>query len=131
MTNKVADSQGVYFSGQLQSEAQLEDNLIAQLVNQGYGRVVIKDEASLLANLKTQLEKHNKTTFTDNEFAKVVNHLNKGNVYERAQTLRDKFNLTRDDGTTFYLEFIDQIEWCQNQYQVTNQITMEGEYQNR
>jgi len=131
MTNKVADSQGVYFSGQLQSEAQLENNLIAQLVNQGYGRVVIKDEASLLANLKTQLEKHNKTTFTDNEFAKIVNHLNKGNVYERAQTLRDKFNLTRDDGSTFYLEFIDQIEWCQNQYQVTNQITMEGEYLNR
>jgi type I restriction enzyme R subunit len=129
--SQVSDQQGVYFSGQLQSEAQLENNLIAQLVNQGYGRVVIKDEASLLANLKTQLEKHNKTIFTDNEFAKVVNHLNKGNVYERAQTLRDKFNLTRDDGTTFYLEFIDQIEWCQNQYQVTNQITMEGEYQNR
>ncbi|QBZ82739.1 Type-1 restriction enzyme R protein [Hydrogenovibrio crunogenus] len=131
MTNKVADSQGFYFSGQLQSEAQLENNLIAQLVSQGYERVVIKDEASLLTNLKHQLEKHNKTTFSDTEFKKIVNHLNKGNVYERAQTLRDKFNLTRDDGSPFYLEFIDQIEWCQNQYQVTNQITMEGEYQNR
>ncbi|QBZ82737.1 Type I restriction enzyme R protein [Hydrogenovibrio crunogenus] len=80
MTNKVEDQQGFYFSGQLQSEAQLEENLMQQLANQGYSHVVIKDEASLLANLKTQLEKHNKTTFTDNEFAKIVNHLNKANV---------------------------------------------------
>jgi hypothetical protein len=30
--SQVSDQQGVYFSGQLQSEAQLENNLIAQLV---------------------------------------------------------------------------------------------------
>ncbi|WEJ63424.1 type I restriction endonuclease subunit R [Thiomicrorhabdus lithotrophica] len=131
MTNKVADSQGVYFSGQLQSEAQLENNLIQQLSSQGYERVSIETETELLSNLKSQLEKHNKTTFSDNEFSKILNHLNKGNVYERAQTLRDKFNLKRDDDSTLYIEFIDQIEWCQNQYQVTNQVTIKGEYENR
>jgi type I restriction enzyme R subunit len=131
MTSKVEDQQGFYFSGQLQSEAQLENNLIAQLKTQGYARVTIKDETDLLSNLKRQLEKHNKVSFTEVEFGKIVNHLNKGNVYERAQTLRDKYNLTRDDGSTLYIEFIDQIEWCQNQYQVTNQITIKGEYENR
>ncbi len=131
MTSKVSDQQGVYFSGQLQSEAQLENNLIQQLANQGYARVSIETETDLLTNLKRQLEKHNKTDFTDNEFSKILNHLNKGNVFERAATLRDKFNLKRDDDSTLYIEFIDQIEWCQNQYQVTNQITMKGEYENR
>lgn len=131
MTNKVSDQQGFYISGQLQSEAQLENNLIAQLASQGYERVVIENETGLLANLKRQLEKHNKTVFSENEFSKVLNHLNKGNVFERAVTLRDKFNLKRDDDSTLYVDFIDQIEWCQNQYQVTNQITMEGEYKNR
>ena len=114
-----------------QSEQTLENNLIDQLASQGYERVVIENESDLLANLKRQLEKHNKTTFSEGEFAKILNHLNKGNVYEHAQTLRDKFNLSRDDGTTLYIEFIDQVEWCQNQYQVTHQITMEGSYKNR
>jgi type I restriction enzyme R subunit len=130
-TNKVEDQQGYYGSAPLQSEAQLENNLIHQLDTQGYERVSIETETELLANLKRQLEKHNKVTFSDNEFSKILNHLNKGNVFERAQTLRDKFNLKRDDDSTLYIEFIDQIEWCQNQYQVTNQVTIKGEYENR
>jgi len=129
--SQVDDQSGVYAVPKLQSEAQLENNLIHQLIDQGYRPVKIDDEAALLSNLKTQLEKHNKTTFSENEFAKIVNHLNKGSVFERAETLRDKFNLQRDDETTFYIEFIDQIEWCQNQYQVTHQVTMEGSYKNR
>lgn len=39
--------------------------------------------------------------------------------------------LSRDDGTTFYLEFLNIEHWCQNQYQVTNQITQQGNYKNR
>ncbi len=114
-----------------ESEQTLENNLIQQLVSQGFDRVSIETESELLANLKRQLEKHNKTDFTDNEFSKILNHLNKGNVFERAATLRDKFNLKRDDDSTLYVDFIEQIEWCQNQYQVTNQVTMKGEYENR
>lgn len=114
-----------------QSEQTLENNLIDQLIGQGYERVKIENEADLLANLKRQLEKHNKTKFAPGEFVKILNHLQKGNVFEKAHTLRDKFNLSRDDGTNLYIEFIDQVEWCQNQYQVTHQITMEGNYKNR
>ncbi|WP_460948608.1 type I restriction endonuclease subunit R [Spirosoma daeguense] len=119
-----------------QSEAALEENLLQQLVGLGYKRVVIPDETALLANLKTQLETHNKaaladTPLTDDEFDTVLNHLNKGNVFERAKILRDKIQLTRIDGTSLYLEFINQEFWCQNQYQVTNQISIEGSYKNR
>ncbi|EMI55090.1 type I restriction endonuclease subunit R [Rhodopirellula sallentina] len=115
----------------IQSEAQLEESLIERLGGLGYTRVAIPDEAALLANLKKQLEKHNDAVFSDEEFAKVLNHLDKGNVFERAKILRDRFNLTRDDGSSFYVEFLNVDRWCQNEYQVANQITMDGSYKNR
>jgi len=43
----------------IQSEAQLEDNLISQLQGLEYDRVTIKDEKDLLDNLKKQIEIHN------------------------------------------------------------------------
>ena len=114
-----------------QSEAILEESLVSQLQVLGYSKVVIKDEANLISNLKTQLEKHNNKTFSDNEFKQILNHLSKGNIFEKAQTLRNKIDYTKDDGETGYLELINQIHWCKNQYQVTNQITMKGLYENR
>ncbi len=113
-----------------QSEATLENSLIKQLEDLKYARVTIKNEADLLANLKNQLEIHNKTTFTDNEFQQILNHLAKGSVFDKAQTLRDKYVLKRD-GKSLFIEFFNQKEWCQNQYQVTSQVTMEGSYKNR
>jgi type I restriction enzyme R subunit len=114
-----------------QSEQKLEDNLIAQLQGMKYERVQIGDEAGLLANLRAQLEKHNDLQLSDKEFDKVLNHLNKGNVYDRAQVLRDKMHLVRDDGKSVYIEFLNQKQWCQNEFQVTNQTTIEGAYKNR
>lgn len=114
-----------------QPEQVLEANLIKQLNSLGHKSVTIKNEADLLANLKSQLEKHNQITLSDKEFSKVINHLNKGNVFEKARILRDKMNFERDNGETAYLEFINQDHWCKNQFQVTNQVTMEGSYKNR
>jgi type I restriction enzyme R subunit len=114
-----------------QPEQVLEDNLVSQLVNLSYGKVTIKDEKDLLVNLKSQLEKHNNITLSEIEFAKVLNHLNKGNVFDRAHILRDKMQYTKDNGQSGYLEFIDVENWCQNQFQVTQQVTMEGKYKNR
>lgn len=114
-----------------QSELALENNLISQLQEMKYERVAIDNESALLANLKNKLEQHNKIAFTDKEFAKVLNHLNKGNVYDRAKILRDQMHLVRDDNSSAYIEFFNTREWCQNQFQVTNQVTMEGSYKNR
>lgn len=115
----------------IQPEQILEDNLVKQLNKLGYKSVKIKNESGLLDNLKNQLEKHNNTVFSKEEFAKILNHLNKGNVFERAKILRDKMSLRREDGSTFYVEFLNQNEWCKNQYQVTNQVEMVGKYKNR
>jgi type I restriction enzyme, R subunit len=114
-----------------QPESALENQLIAALSNQGYERITITSEKELIANLKTKIEKHNNIVLTDKEFVQVLNHLNKGNVWDRAKILRDKMQLTKEDGKTAYIEFINQDAWCQNQYQVTNQITVEGNYKNR
>ena len=114
-----------------QPEQTLENNLIAQLQEMKYERVHINDELSLIANLKLKIEDHNKITLSANEFEKVLNHLNKGNVYNRAQILRDKMHLIRDDRSSAYIEFFNSKEWCQNQFQVTNQVSMQGSYKNR
>ncbi|THV61300.1 type I restriction endonuclease subunit R [Flagellimonas alvinocaridis] len=114
-----------------QPEQVLETNLVNQLVGLGHKSVVIKTEDDLLRNLKIQLEKHNKTTFTDSEFDRILMHLTKGSIFDKAKTLRDKFVLIKDNGDKKYIEFLNQDFWCQNQFQVTNQITINGKRENR
>jgi type I restriction enzyme R subunit len=114
-----------------QSEQILEGQLVAQLQKLGYGLVQLKDEAALIANLKLQLEKHNKIQFSDSEFEKVLNILSKGSVFEKGKTLREKQHIVRDNGDNLYFEFIQTEHWCQNQFQVTHQVSMEGTYKNR
>lgn len=114
-----------------QSELQLENNLIKQLMGLGYEKVTIPDGDALLSNFKTQLEAFNKTVFSEREFETILNHLAKGNVFEKAKTLRDRFNINRDNGDSFYVRFFNSEEWTSNLFQVTNQITQEGTYKNR
>lgn len=114
-----------------QPEQILEEQLVAQLQRLGYGLVQLKDEKDLIGNLKQQLEKHNNIQFSKAEFEKVLNILSKGSVFEKAKTLREKQHIVRDNGDNLYFEFINSEHWCQNQFQVTHQITLEGTYKNR
>lgn len=114
-----------------QPEQILEEQLVAQLQKLGYGLVYIKDEKELIANLKTQLEKHNNIQFSPKEFKRVLNILSKGSVFEKAKTLRQKQHIVRDNGDNLYFEFVNVEHWCQNQFQVTHQVNMEGRYKNR
>ena len=49
-----------------QSEAQLEDNLIKQLVNQGFNKVKIANEEELKNNFRNELFEHNKSKLNNN-----------------------------------------------------------------
>jgi type I restriction enzyme R subunit len=51
-----------------QSEAELEKALIRQLQAQAYDYLPITSEADLVGNLRRQLERLNKTTFSDAEW---------------------------------------------------------------
>jgi len=101
----------------------LENKLVALLENMGYKKAEIRNETDLLLNLKTQLEKHNKVSLTDNEFTQILNYINKGNIYERAKILRDRVPFINQQGETKTIELINQIHWCQNQFQVTQQVS--------
>ncbi|WP_425075726.1 type I restriction endonuclease subunit R [Psychroserpens sp. S379A] len=115
-----------------QPEHVLEHNLVSQLIGLGHKLVTIKTEDDLVSNLKTQLEKHNKTTFTATEFNRILTDLSKGNIFDKAQFLRQpKYVLQKDNGDKAYIEFINQDFWCQNEFQVTNQITINGKRENR
>jgi type I restriction enzyme R subunit len=115
----------------VQSEAQLESELVSRLQGLGWAPVRLPDEASLYANLRAQLDAHNGITMTDAEFTRVMNHLDKGGVFDRAETLRGKFRLDRDDGTPVWTEFLNTEHWCRNRYQVATQIGIEGRRKNR
>lgn len=117
-----------------QSEAALENGLIKTLVENSYERVVIKEEENLKANFKIQLEKHNRKAldsigrmeFTDKEFDKILIYLEGGTRFEKAKKLRDLYPLETEDGQRIWVEFLNQRKWCQNEFQVSNQITVEG-----
>ena len=110
-----------------QSEAQLENDLVQQLVGQGFALARISDGADLFINLKAQLEAFNGHRYSDREFKKILNELGKGNFFQKAETLRDRFRLDRDDGTSVYVQFFDSYDAAANQWQVTHQVNQEGE----
>ncbi|MBK7086545.1 MAG: type I restriction endonuclease subunit R [Flavobacteriales bacterium] len=114
-----------------QPEALLEAELVAQLRGMGYGHVVIKDDETLLANLQAQLEAFNGTTFTQRDMTRILNHLQKGTLYDRSKILRDRYALEREDGTVSYVRFFDGGNPAANQWQVTQQVTNIGSYTNR
>lgn len=115
----------------VQTEAQLETELVNRLQSLGWEAATIADEAALFANLRTQLGSHNGITLSDDEIMRVRNHLEKGNPFEKAHALRDRFALKRDDGTTVRLQFFNSEEWCRNRFQVATQIAIAGVRKNR
>lgn len=113
------------------SEKELEENLLKQLSDQGYEIVDVKDEESLLANFRKQLEKFNNIKFSNEEFTKILTHLAGGSIFEKSKKLKDKFELPKENGKIEYIKFIDKENVENNIFQVTNQITIKGLYENR
>jgi type I restriction enzyme, R subunit len=113
------------------SEQALENQLIEQLNELGYSKVRIRNEHELTGNLRRQLEKHNGLRWSDTEFDRVLNILSKGSVFEKSKTLRERQHILRDNGDNCYFVFLNTEHWCQNEFQVTNQVEIDGKYKNR
>ena len=117
-----------------QSEAALESGLIETLQQMNYEYIQIKEESNLQSNFKRQLEKHNhkrlaeygRKEFTAEEFNKILIYLEGGTRFEKAKKLRDLYPLETADGKRIWIEFLNRQQWCQNEFQVSNQITVEG-----
>lgn len=109
----------------VQSEYQLENELITQLQSLGYSTVTIKDESQLLSNLKTQIERANGlAALSETEWKQVISFFNTGTVFERAKNLREQFPVKFDDGSSKHIFFLSD-DSSKNLYQVTNQITVD------
>lgn len=120
-----------------QSEAALEASFIKQLVEQGYERVNISNEAQLIENLRRQMERLNKLTFSDKEWQQLLEQ----HIASPQMTIEDKteriqrseiVNITRDDGSSQNVRLIDKRDIHNNHLQVLNQYVPEGgSYANR
>ena len=115
-----------------QSEAALEAEFIRRLTEQGYERLMIRTEADLLANLRTQIEKLNRYTFTDSEWkrflAESVACPNEG-IVEKTRKIQEDFVqvLRCDDGSSRNILLIDKKNVHNNFLQVINQYAINQE----
>lgn len=114
-----------------QSEQQLENQLLKQLQTLGFEFVNLHNKEDLIKNLKLQLEKFNKTEFSEPEFSRILNHLNKGDRFTKAKTFREPFVLKTDSEKTIWIKFFNSNNLNENIYQVTNQVTQTGTYTTR
>lgn len=119
-----------------QSEAELEESMIKNLVLQGYEKFNGKTSDDLYKNLKIQLEKLNKVTFTDEEWkrflAEFLDSSNDGMI-EKTRKIQENhiYDFIFDDGHLKNIKIIDKKNIHNNFLQVTNQIRQEGTHNNR
>ena len=123
-------------SSSYQSEAQLEDAFVKQLCRQGYERLVVSSEEELIANLRTQLEALNRTSFSDKEWTRLFKGWiaadNDGIVEKTRRIQRDHiYALRMDDGSVRNVSLIDKRNVHNNRMQVMNQYAQQGSYDNR
>ena len=120
-----------------QSEAELENNFIEDLQEQGYEYLNIKTEDDLVENLKKQIEKLNRITFSETEWARFYGLYlanDTEGIVEKTFTIQSDYIkvLARDDGSTKNIYLIDKKNIHNNYLQVINQFTPEGgRYANR
>ncbi|TMN22688.1 type I restriction endonuclease subunit R [Lentibacillus cibarius] len=119
-----------------QKELQLEEEVLEQLNALGYERVAIHNVQQLKANFRSILNERHRDKLggkplTDREFNRILTDIEGKNVFDSAMMLRDKYVLERDDESTVYLEFFNTQKWCQNKFQVTNQVSVHDTYKSR
>ena len=120
-----------------QSEAALEKEFIRLLTTQGYEYLSIHNEATLVSNLRLQLEKLNNYHFSDKEwksfFGNCIANANEGIVEKTRKIQTDHVQvLTCDDGSSKNITLIDKKNIHNNSLQVINQYEEEqGAYNTR
>ncbi|UTC62528.1 type I restriction endonuclease subunit R [Treponema sp. OMZ 787] len=119
-----------------QSEAELEQTMIDNLVSQGYERLTIRSNEDLYANLEIQIEKLNGLTFSSEEWNRFLQeYLDAPNDGMAEKTRKVQENHVHDfifgDGHLKNIKIIDKKNIHNNFLQVTNQVIGEGTKRNR
>lgn len=122
--------------GSYQSEAELERELIANLVAQGYERADFKTSDELYKNLKVQIERLNNITFSDSEWERfLIEYLDAPNdgMVEKTRKIQENYiyDFTFDDGYSKNIKIIDKKNIHNNHLQVVNQVVGGARNENR
>ncbi len=124
--------------GGYQSEAKLEKDFIQQLTEQGYEYAKwVKDEPTLLKNLRTQLETLNDVVLSESEWNRLLPMISNEQmgILDKTEMIQGKgyvLALTMDNGLTKNIKLIDKTNVYNNRLQVINQYEEpNGAYKNR
>ena len=112
-----------------QSEAELEQEFIRLLCEQGYEYLPIHTEKDLIQNLRTRLEDLNDYKFSDTEwerfFTEKIANKNEGIVDKTRKIQEDSVQvLKRDDAMSKNIMLIDKKQVHNNRLQVINQYVI-------
>ncbi len=119
-----------------QTEAELEEEFISDLVSQGYERVHFKKGEELYANLKIQIERLNQVKFSELEWKRFLSEYldcpNDGMI-EKTRKIQENhiYDFIFDDGHVKNIKIIDKKNIHNNALQVVNQVTQVGSHENR
>ena len=112
-----------------QTESQLEENMINNLVSQGYERLDVRSMDDLYANLRVQIEKLNDVKFSDSEWKRfLLEYLDAPNdgIIEKTRKIQENhiYDFIFDDGRLRNIKIIDKKNIHNNHLQVVNQVTV-------
>ena len=116
-------------SDSYQSEAELEQEFIRLLTEQGYEYLTFHTEKELIANLRKKLEELNNYQFSDTEweqfFSDAIANQNEG-IVEKTRKIQEDYVqvLKRDDGSSKNITLIDKKNVHNNSLQVINQYVI-------
>jgi len=120
-----------------QTEADLERELIEDMVNQGYEYLPnITTPDALMSNLRTQLQTFNDVTFSDEEWARFVEeYLDKASdgIIDKTRKIHNDYiyDFVFDDGHIKNIYLVDKKNIVRNKVQVINQFKQTGTQANR
>lgn len=120
-----------------QTESDLENELIKDLLNQGY--IYAKDltnHEKLMGNLRAQLQKLNTVEFTDSEWQRFLDeYLDKPseNSTDKARKIHNDhiYDFVFDDGRIQNIALLDKKNIARNSLQVVKQVEQKGTHANR
>ncbi|WP_323644769.1 type I restriction endonuclease subunit R [Aliarcobacter butzleri] len=120
-----------------QSEADLENELIKDLSNQGYEFLSdLNSPDKMLVNIKKQLEELNKIEFSNSEWNRFCEeYLDRpsDNIVDKTRKIHDDYihDFKLDNGTIKNIYLLDKKNIARNKVQVIKQFTQAGKQLNR
>jgi type I restriction enzyme R subunit len=118
--------EGQYLQGEwMTKELEIEQRLISKLKDFKYTyRKDIRTREALEQNFREKFEALNRVQLTDSEFARLRDEIVTADVFTAAQTLRARNTFQREDGTPLQYTLVNIKDWCKNEFEVINQLSI-------